>query len=186
MLSRTLRYTLLGFLALTLAGCGGTFGTQDEPGEPATASTDTSTGTLGSGSASASALGSGSGFQGHLLDDPESLLSRRTVYFEYDSSEVNFDARQIIDAHAKYLAETPGATVTLEGHADERGTREYNLALGERRGEAVRRLMTLTGAGGPQLGVVSYGKERPAVEGHDESAWRFNRRVEIVYTSRGG
>ena len=123
--------------------------------------------------------------QATSLHNPSSLLSRRTVYFEFDSAEIGGEAREIIEAHAGYLSVNPGATVTLEGHADERGTREYNLALGERRGESVRRLMTLLGASSPQLTVVSYGEERPAVDGHDESAWRFNRRVEIVYTSRG-
>ena len=78
----------------------------------------------------------------------------------------------------------PGANVTLEGHADERGTREYNVALGERRANSVRQLLALTGASGGQIKTISYGEERPAVEGHDESAWRFNRRVEIVYRNR--
>ena len=183
MLSRIVRIALLGFLGLTLAACEGGFGTKDEAVEPATVS---SSETGSSSSASASGLGSGSAFTGHPLDNPDSLLSRRTVYFDFDSSEILAEAREIVEAHAQYLAANPGATVTLEGHADERGTREYNLALGERRGESVRRLMTLLGSSAPQLGVVSYGKERPAVEGHDESAWRFNRRVEIVYTSRGG
>ncbi len=183
MLSRTLQLVVLGLSCLVLAACEGTFGTQDESAE--SAMVETSTGTVSSGSGTSTALGAGTAFQGHPLDDPDSLLSRRTVYFDFDSSEISGEAQQIIEAHARYLAANPGATVTLEGHADERGTREYNLALGERRGESVRRLMTLIGASSPQLGVVSYGKERPAVEGHDESAWRFNRRVEIVYTSRG-
>ena len=74
--------------------------------------------------------------------------------------------------------------MTLEGHADERGTREYNVALGERRANAVRQLLALTGASGGQINTISYGEERSAVEGHDESAWRFNRRVEIVYRNR--
>lgn len=180
--SRTLHLVVLGFLTLTLSACEGTFGTQDDMGEPATV--DSSAVTSGASTSTLSGT-SVTGFQGHPLDDPDSLLSRRTVYFEFDSSEIGGEARGIIEAHAAYLAGNRGASVTLEGHADERGTREYNLALGERRGESVRRLMTLLGASSPQLSVVSYGEERPAVDGHDESAWRFNRRVEIVYTSRG-
>ena len=123
-------------------------------------------------------------FEGHPLDDPSSPLSQRTIYFAFDSSHIEEENRAIVEAHAMWLAERPGASVTLEGHADERGTREYNVALGERRAHAVRQLLALTGASGAQIDTISYGEERPAVEGHDESAWRFNRRVEIVYRSR--
>ena len=107
------------------------------------------------------------------------------VFFDYDKSNLKMDAQDTLNKQAEWLKKYSGVSILIEGHCDERGTREYNLALGERRGEAVRRLMTLIGASAPQLGVISYGKERPAVEGHDEAAWRFNRRVEIVYTSRG-
>ena len=186
MLSRILQLVVLGFLSFVLAACEGTFGTQEGTGEPAAVDSSPTTGTAAGSSISSTPLGGGTAFTGHPLDDPESLLSRRTVYFAFDSSELDAEGQRIAGAHAAYLAGNPGATVTLEGHADERGTREYNLALGERRGESVRRLMTLLGASSPQLGVVSYGKERPAVDGHDESAWQYNRRVEIVYTSRGG
>ncbi len=185
MLSRIVKLVVLGFFAITLAACEGTFGTQEEPGQPASVETGPTVSTAPTDSGTTTALGSETAFKGHPLDDPASLLSRRTVYFDFDSSELSAEAREIVEAHARYLASHPDATVTLEGHADERGTREYNLALGERRAESVRRLMTLIGASSPQLNVVSYGKERPAVEGHDESAWRLNRRVEIVYTSRG-
>ena len=112
------------------------------------------------------------------------MLSKRTVYFAFDSSEVKYDDREIIAAHASYLSNNPTARVTLEGHADERGSREYNIGLGERRTIAVRRLMTLQGASSNQLNTVSYGEERPANSGHNESAWSQNRRVEIVYTRR--
>ncbi|MCA9686593.1 MAG: hypothetical protein KC457_30790 [Myxococcales bacterium] len=118
MLSRIVRIALLGFLGLTLAACEGGFGTKDEAVEPATVS---SSETGSSSSASASGLGSGSAFTGHPLDNPDSLLSRRTVYFDFDSSEILAEAREIVEAHAQYLAANPGATVTLEGHADERG-----------------------------------------------------------------
>jgi len=124
-------------------------------------------------------------FQGHPLDDPSSPLSDRTIYFDFDKSEVKPEYRALVEAHAQYLAGNPQATVTLEGHADERGTREYNMALGERRANAVLRLMTLLGASGQQIRTVSYGEERPAAVGHDDSAWSKNRRVEIVYRSRG-
>jgi peptidoglycan-associated lipoprotein len=131
-----------------------------------------------------SGTGASTGFQGDPLDDPASLLSNRVVYFEYDSSEIKGPDRPVIEAHGRYLADNAGATVTLEGHADERGSREYNIALGERRANAVRQLMTLLGANSAQIRVVSYGEERPAMSGHDESSWSRNRRVEIIYRAR--
>ncbi|MFO1352352.1 MAG: OmpA family protein [Gammaproteobacteria bacterium] len=87
----------------------------------------------------------------------------------------------VIESNARYLASNPSLTATLEGHADERGTREYNIGLGDRRGEAVRRLMLAQGVSPRQLNVVSYGEERPAATGHDEASYGLNRRVEIAY-----
>lgn len=124
------------------------------------------------------------GFQGHELDNPDSPLSKRTVYFDFDSSEIKAEDRETITAHADYLARNPAARVTLEGHADERGSREYNIALGERRAKAVQQLMTLQGASASQIDTISYGEEKPIALGHDESAWSANRRVEIIYISR--
>jgi len=121
------------------------------------------------------------GYQGHPLDDPNSLLSKRTVYFAFDSYSINSEERDVIIAHAQYLSSNSGEKVTLEGHADERGTREYNIALGERRANAVRQLMTLQGVASSQIDVVSFGEERPAAQGHNESAWSQNRRVEFIY-----
>lgn len=115
------------------------------------------------------------------LEDPGSILSTRTIYFDYDSSDIRSEYRDVVAAHAEYLASHPDLTVTLEGHADERGSREYNLALGERRAQSVKQQMLLLGASSDQITVTSYGEERPAVEGHNESAWSQNRRVEIVY-----
>ena len=115
------------------------------------------------------------------LNKPGSLLNTRTIYFDYDSSQIKPEFDAVVEAHANYLAAHPTVTVTLEGNTDERGSREYNLALGERRAKAVKQQMTLLGANGDQIHVTSYGEERPAVQGHDESAWSKNRRVEIVY-----
>ena len=115
------------------------------------------------------------------LDDPTSLLSVRIIYFEYDSSEVKSEDRTTVEAHAAYLVENPGTIITLEGHADERGSREYNLALGERRAQTVERQMTLIGASPDQIRTVSYGEERPAIDDHDDYSWSQNRRVEIIY-----
>ncbi len=115
------------------------------------------------------------------LDDPTSLLSVRIIYFEYDSSDVKSEDRTTVEAHAAYLVENPDTIITLEGHADERGSREYNLALGERRALTVKRQMTLIGASADQIRTVSYGEERPAIDEHDDYSWSQNRRVEIIY-----
>jgi peptidoglycan-associated lipoprotein len=103
------------------------------------------------------------------------------VYFDFDRSEVKDNFRAIVAAHGKYLASRPDSKVTIEGHADERGTREYNIALGERRIAAVTRILTLQGASSAQVDSISYGEERPAALGHDENAWSLNRRAEFIY-----
>jgi peptidoglycan-associated lipoprotein len=109
------------------------------------------------------------------------LLAKRVIYFDFDSSEIKGEGTDIVGAHAKYLASHPTARVRLEGHTDDRGSREYNIGLGERRAQSVRRALLLQGATEAQLSTVSYGAERPAVAGHDETAWSKNRRVEVVY-----
>ena len=164
----------------TLAACTGDDMTKESEGGTPPPPTE-----QGSGASTSGSQGStGTGFQGNPLDDPASLLSNRTVYFELDADQVNVADRPVIEAHGRYLADNSSAAVTLEGHADERGSREYNIALGERRANSVRQLMTLLGANSAQIRVVSYGEERPAVDGHDESAWSRNRRVEIIYRNR--
>ena len=108
-------------------------------------------------------------------------LQNRTIYFDFDSSEVKSDYNSLITAHARYLAANPSTRVRLEGNTDERGSREYNIGLGERRAQSVRRALTLQGVAESQITTVSYGEERPAVTGHTEEAWARNRRVDIVY-----
>jgi peptidoglycan-associated lipoprotein len=120
-------------------------------------------------------------FQGSELDDPQSPLSNRVIYFEYDSSSVRQEDEATLAAHAEYLGRNPNATIRLEGHTDNRGSREYNLALGERRALAIRQILMLQGASINQFQVTSFGEERPAVEGDDDSAWQLNRRVELKY-----
>lgn len=109
------------------------------------------------------------------------LLSKRIVYFDFDSADIRADSQSVVAAHARYLAGAPAQKVRLEGHADERGSREYNIGLGERRAQSVRRALLLQGVAEVQLSTVSYGEERPAVAGSDEQAYAANRRVEIVY-----
>jgi peptidoglycan-associated lipoprotein len=131
------------------------------------------------------AAGAGAGAGGALgsqpWNDPSSPLSKRVIYFKYDSSEVASEDRETVAEHARYLAGHKDLTVTLEGNTDERGSREYNIGLGERRANAVRDLMVVQGVADSQIKTVSYGEEKPAVDGHDEAAWSKNRRVEIVY-----
>ena len=105
----------------------------------------------------------------------------RTVYFELDKSDVLPQYNQVLSDHAQFLAENPAARVRLEGHADERGSREYNIGLGERRAQAVRRVLLIQGAAANQIMTVSYGEERPQDFGSNESSWAKNRRVELVY-----
>lgn len=123
-------------------------------------------------------------FVGHPLEDPNSKLAERIVYFDFDSASVNSKYRAMLDAHAGYLAGDPNARIVVEGHGDERGSREYNVGLGERRAQAVRRFLLFQGASGSQIKLVSYGEERPASLGHNEAAWAQNRRVELVYPRR--
>ncbi len=125
--------------------------------------------------------GTGGMFQGMSIDDPASPLYQRVIYFEFDSSEVRAADRELLTNHATYMAQNANVRVVLEGHADERGSREYNIGLGDRRAQAVRRMLELQGVGAQQISTVSYGEEKPAVDGHDESAWSQNRRVELIY-----
>ena len=118
------------------------------------------------------------------LDNPDSLLSQRVIYFDFDSSVIRQRGRDIIAAHAAYAGANASARITLEGHADERGSREYNLGLGERRGNAVQSVMNGSGVGSSQMKVVSYGEERPTCSSSSEGCLGQNRRVEILYTSR--
>ncbi|QSA95795.1 peptidoglycan-associated lipoprotein Pal [Methylococcus sp. EFPC2] len=131
------------------------------------------------GAGSGGAYGAGGGDA--ALDDPNSPLSKRVIYFNYDSSEVAPEYVSVVNNHAAFLASNSGKTVVLEGHADERGSSEYNVALGEQRAKAVAKLLKLQGVSDSQLQIVSFGEEKPAVSGHDESAYQQNRRVELAY-----
>ncbi|MGY6587846.1 MAG: peptidoglycan-associated lipoprotein Pal [Wenzhouxiangella sp.] len=118
------------------------------------------------------------------LDNPDSLLSQRTIFFEFDRSNVRAQYRPIVDAHAAYIRANPTARVILEGHTDERGSREYNLGLGERRGNSVEELLRAAGVSARQIEVVSFGEERPVCRESNEDCWQRNRRTEIIYTAR--
>ena len=118
-----------------------------------------------------------------ILDSKPCLVSR-VAYFDFDQTTIKSEAMEMLKCHGKWLAANPNARISLEGHADERGTREYNLGLGERRGNAVSSALQAQGGSGTQLTVVSYGEERPVCTETSEDCWARNRRVEIVYTAR--
>ena len=115
--------------------------------------------------------------------DPSGGELAYIIYFDFDSSEVRAGDTDVVSRHAVQLASNPGTRVRLEGHADERGSREYNIGLGERRAQAVRRLLLIQGASASQIATVSFGEERPQAEGSNEAAYELNRRVEINYTN---
>ncbi len=158
-------FSVLGIAALILTACGGSEATKPDV-------EDKSVGTGTSTDADVS---------GKPLDARTDLLAKRRVYFEFDSSTVDEENRAIVEAHAAYLAANKNIKVVFEGHADERGSREYNLALGERRAQAVERMVKVLGLSGDRIKTVSYGEEKPVAMDHDESAWALNRRVEIIY-----
>jgi peptidoglycan-associated lipoprotein len=115
------------------------------------------------------------------LSDPKGVLSKRSIYFDYDSYIVKDEFKTLIEAHAKYLSLNKGRKILIQGNADERGGREYNLALGQKRAEAVRKSLSLLGAAESQMEAVSLGKEKPKALGSNEAAWAENRRSDIVY-----
>lgn len=120
-------------------------------------------------------------YEKNAINDPNNVLSEKIVYFSFDSNSVGDDYVELVKHHGKYLSLNHDASVRLEGHADERGTREYNVALAEKRAQAVKQLMLYEGAGNDQISVISYGEEKPIAFGHDDESMGLNRRVEIVY-----
>jgi peptidoglycan-associated lipoprotein len=115
------------------------------------------------------------------LTDPKNILSKRSVYFDFDSNVVKDEYRGVVQAHAKYMVDKKDSSIRIEGNCDERGSREYNLALGQRRAEAVKKVMTVLGVQESRIETVSFGEEKPAAAGHDEAAWAQNRRGDIKY-----
>jgi peptidoglycan-associated lipoprotein len=174
---------LIAVLGVSLAsGCS----SKKPRPEPASATntsvpaTDQST-TAGADASSAYGAGVVGGTGAGVAGPSGGQLQNRTIFFEFDSSEIRSDYTAMISAHARYLASNPTVRVRLEGNTDERGSREYNIGLGERRAQSVKRALTLQGVAETQITTVSYGEERPAVTGHTEEAWARNRRVDIVY-----
>ena len=160
-----------------LAACSSTGGTTSAGTAVEGQSMVTEDGAVSAGAAGVETSGA------YSLGDSDTPLARRVIHFDYDSSEILAEDRQLISDHAAYLAANEGLRVTLEGNTDERGSPEYNIALGERRATSIRRAFELQGVLPEQVTIISYGEEKPAAEGHSEAAWRQNRRVEIVYKS---
>jgi len=181
------RMALIGLAAgsLAFAGCS-TTGSGDAAGGAAVGGAAVGGAAGGSaadaGGASTAARARRAGYSGTMrLDDPASILAVRKIYFEFDSSEISFDDKLVLRAHSEHLNSNPSTNITLEGHADERGSREYNIALGERRANAIKAYMTAEGVNPAQLNVVSFGEERPDIFGHDANTWSKNRRGVLVY-----
>ena len=177
------------FVALFLAGCS------TQPSQPtapiddrsttpgaATGTPGAATSGAGTGGVTGSTVpGTGTGTGPSALRDPNNILSKRNVFFDFDSFVVKDEYRPLVEAHARYLAGNRQARATIQGNTDERGSREYNIALGQRRADAIKRMMTLIGAQDAQIETVSFGKEKPRNPGHDETAWAQNRRGDIVH-----
>lgn len=155
-------------------------GSQDGLGTSSSGSSSTGVSTSGvSGSGQTVSSSNSSSSAGQQADSR--IPSVRTIYFDFDRDTIKSEFESVVVAHARYLRANPSAQVTLQGHTDERGTREYNLALGERRANAVKRFLNIQGVSNTQMSVVSYGEERPAARGSDDSAYSQNRRVVFDY-----
>ena len=167
------------FIAVVLAGCQSTPTQESAPVEDKSA-TATTPGGASTGGTSSTGV-SGTSGTSNPLRDPSNILSKRSVYFDFDSYVVRDEFKPLVEAHGRYLQSNRNARMTIQGNADERGSHAYNLALGQRRADSVKRMMTLLGATDTQIETVSFGKEKPRNQGHDEVAWAENRRDDMVY-----
>jgi peptidoglycan-associated lipoprotein len=176
-----MRHTVIVLVvAIALAACG------TPPPKPSSGRDAELAGAQAGGAGANNAAAAPSSVADEEVEGPkEGMLTKRLIYFDFDSAEIRGEGTDVVAAHARYLAGHQDARVRLEGHTDERGSREYNIGLGERRAQSVRRALLLQGATAQQISTVSYGEEKPAVPGHDEAAWAKDRRVEIVYTTPG-
>lgn len=174
-------------LAAALAGCSSTPVAEPAPAPvrtvtpgapaPAAAAAPRAGATAAAPSATANALPA-------YLDPKADLARGRSLFFDFDAALLRPDAAQLLERHGRYLAAHPGVPIKVEGNTDERGSAEYNLALGQRRAEAVRKVLELNGVKPAQITTVSWGRERPQAAGHDEAAWAQNRRADLVYPPR--
>ncbi|MDD0837422.1 peptidoglycan-associated lipoprotein Pal [Curvibacter sp. HBC61] len=175
------RFSLALIAAALVAGCSSGVKLDQAPVEERNASAATATTNTGNGSATSQSAVAGVDLSANASKNAGPAGVERIVYFDYDSYTVKPQFQAQLDAHARFLKANSARKVSLEGHTDERGGREYNLALGQKRAEAVRRALTLLGVSDSQLEAVSFGKEKPAAVGSDEASLAQNRRVEISY-----
>lgn len=173
------KLALAGLLEILLAGCAQEQVKETPPAAPAPVVQTAAPARPAPAAASRSVVPKPAAV--NPLNDPRNLLSKRSVYYPYDNYAVEPEFQPLLKAHAGYLKEHPGASVVIEGNCDERGSREYNLALGQRRADGVEKMMVLLGASAKQIETVSFGEEKPRMAGHDESSWSQNRRSDIVY-----
>ena len=181
--AKALKLFSISALVITLAACGSKGGVDDSAMGTADSGMDTESSATAYSAAEAARLEAermAAEEAAKAAEEQARLLGITTFYFDFDQSVIKPEARAALEAHAANLINN-GGKVVLEGHADERGTREYNLALGERRAESVERYLTVLGVSSSQIETVSYGEERPASLGHDDSSWSLNRRVELRY-----
>lgn len=171
-------------LSALLAACTTTPVPEDGTGAPV----ESRTGGAGNGSGVTPVVAGGVDASGlpRELTDPKSKLSQRSIYFDLDKYDVKDEYRDLVAAHAKYLVANKGFKVLIQGNTDERGSSEYNLSLGQKRAEAVKRSLSLLGVKEEQIESVSLGKEKPKNPGHDEAAWSENRRADILYKGADG
>jgi len=179
------KFLFAALMIAVLAGCQST-PTSDTSApiddKTAAGGTGATTGGAGDGRVTGITTGSGAGAGvPSVLRDPNNILSKRSVFFDYDSFVVREEFKPVVEAHAKYLAQNRNMKMTIQGNTDERGSREYNIALAQKRAEAVKRMMLLLGATEVQIETVSFGKEKPRNPGHDEASWAENRRDDIIY-----
>ena len=185
------RVLILGLSLVVLGGCSATDTQPDEPADDQTMTDETTSETQTD--SEAYSADEGDGVTSEDMTDEEraqkmrdqaeqkAMQAANTVYFDFDSAEIRRESRTVLEAHAAYLAADDSASVVLEGHTDERGSSEYNMALGERRAESVAQFLKVNDVNEDQIETVSYGEEKPAVDESNEDAWAQNRRVEINY-----
>ena len=171
-----MKYALIpALIALVVSGCSSTPDTAEQSGAPVESRSGSSVATVTAG-----------GIDGRKLPDeltnPKSILSKRSVYFDYDKFEVKAEYKELVTAHARFLANNRQFKMLIQGNTDDRGSREYNLALGQKRADSIKKMLVLLGAREDQVESVSLGEEKPKNEGQSESAWAENRRGDMLYS----
>ncbi len=171
---KAMHWVLILTAVLFFSGCESMMKSGDSSADGATVSE-------GDGSASTSGASRYGDWSGNPLDNPNSPLYTKVIYFDFDTSDIRSEFYEVLRAHSEYLVANPQVSLTIEGHCDERGTREYNIGLGERRAMTIKRFFEAEGVEGSRINTISYGEERPADDGHGEASWSMNRRGELLY-----